>query len=67
MGATAGAEVRDAPAKMNGVEPELFFHGGARTEPRFEMAVGGLPVMPFDGGGIDGAGGGAEVVNVEGL
>ena len=59
--------MRNTPAEMNGVEPEFFFDGGVRAEPRFKMAVGGLPVVPFGGGGIDSAGAGAEIINIEWL
>lgn len=62
-----GAEKGDAPAKMNETKPELFFDGGARTEPFFEVGVRRLPICPIGGSGVDGAGGGTEIVNIEWL
>lgn len=46
------------------MEPEFFGDGGVGAEPGFEVLVGGLPVLPIDGGAVDGAGAGAEVVNI---
>ena len=59
--------MRNTPAEMNGVEPKFFFNSGVETEPRFKMAVGGLPVVPFGGGGINGASAGPEIINIEWL
>ena len=59
--------MRNTPAEMNGVEPEFFSDGRVRAEPRFKVMIGGLPVVPFGGGGINGASGGAEVIDVERL
>ena len=61
----AGADERNAPAEVDGVEPEFLAETGVLAEPRLEMAVGGLPVIPAGGGGVDGASLGAEIVNIE--
>lgn len=58
------AEVGDAPTKMNGVKPEFFFEGGGFAEPVFEVVVRGLPILPDGGGRFDGAGFGAEIINI---
>ena len=63
-GATAGAEIGNAPTEADSVEPEFFSKGGVRAEPGLQVSVLGLPVFP-DGGGIpDGAGLGAKVINI---
>ncbi len=46
------------------MEPEFFGESGVRAEPGFEILVGGLPVLPVDGGAVNGAGIGAEVINI---
>ena len=67
FGAALGAEVGNAPAEVDGVEPEGFAWFRVGAEPFLEVAVGGLPVLPVDGGLVDGAAQSAEVVDVEGL
>ena len=49
---------------MNGVKPEFFFEGGGFAEPVLEVVVGSLPILPDSGGGFDGAGFGAEVIDI---
>ena len=49
---------------MNGVKPEFFFEGGGFAEPVFEVVVRGLPILPDGGGRFDGAGFGAEIINI---
>ena len=36
-----------------------------RAEPGFEILVGSLPVLPIDGSAVDGAGAGAEIINIQ--
>ena len=65
--AALGAEVGDTPAEVDKVEPEFLAWFWMRAEPGFEIIIGGLPVLPFDSSLVDGATGGAVVVNVERL
>ena len=67
LGATFGANERNAPAKMNDVEPEFFGWSGARAKPRFKVFIRSLPVLPNSGAGFDGAAVGAEVINIKWL
>lgn len=65
FGAVTRAEIGDAPAKMNGVEPEFFFDGGVVPKPFFEVMVGSLPILPFSGGRVDGTGVSTKIVNIK--
>lgn len=47
------------------MEPEFFARFGVTAEPVFKILVGGLPVLPSGGGAIDGATGGAKIVDVK--
>lgn len=64
LGATAGAEIGNVPAKVDGVKPEFFFKGWGLAEPGFQVLVLSLPVFPDGGGTPDGAGFGAKVINI---
>ena len=52
---------------MDGAEPEFFLKARVWTEPRFEILVGSLPVMPVSRNGMHGGSFGAKVVNVKWL
>lgn len=57
-----GAEVRDAPTQVDEMEPRPFERARLGAEPRFEIVIRFLPVLPDGSGGFDGARLGAEVI-----
>ena len=63
-GATAGAEIGNAPAEADGVKPEFLPKVGVKAEPGLQVSVLGLPVFPDGGGASDGAGLGTKVINI---
>ena len=50
---------------MDNVEPEFFSQCRVVAEPRFEVAVRGLPVLPDNSAGFDSAGIGAKIINIK--
>ncbi len=55
----------DAPAEVDGGEPEAGFETWFFAGPIFEIFVRSLPVLPVGAARFDGAGFGAKVVNIE--
>jgi hypothetical protein len=53
-----------APAKVDHVEPEFGLHGRVGAEPRFEVGIGDLPVVPVSRDGAHSASLGAKVINI---
>lgn len=47
------------------MEPKFFLEGWVFAKPSFEKVVGSLPILPADGGLINGTTFGAKVVNVK--
>ena len=56
--------MRNAPTKVDHVEPESRLHGRVWTEPRFEVGIGGLPVAPVSRDGTHSTSLGAKVINI---
>lgn len=59
------AAVGNAPTKENELEPEFFLEAGMLADPRLEIAVRGLPILPIEARGVNGAGSGAEIIVVK--
>ena len=54
----------NAPTKMDYVEPEFGLHGRVWAEPRFEVGIGDLPVVPVSRNGTHSTSLGAKVINI---
>ena len=46
------------------MEPDLFSNGGGFAEPAFEVVVRNLPILPDSRSGLNGAGFGAEIIDI---
>lgn len=63
--AAFGSKVRNAPSEMDDVEPEALGDAWVGAGPGFEGLIGGLPISPNGRRRTDGAGLGAEIIDVE--